>query len=127
MKNTNRIVGGLVLVLALVISGSAIGRGSATDVTIRIAPSVLQLDTVQGGEITVHADIPLSRVDTFSVELSGVPALYTKADARGNLVAKFDENEIEALVSPPEATLTLIGLTVDGEPFTGSGVVGVRD
>jgi len=127
MKNANMAIGCLLLLVATLVAGAASGGGRMTEVAIRIAPAVLQLDTVQGGEITVHAAIPLNSVDTSSITLSGVPALYTKSDARGNLVAKFDEGAIEALVSPPRATLILTGTTADGEEFTGSGVVGVRD
>jgi len=127
MKNTNMVFGCLLLLISILVSGAASGGGRTTEVVIRIAPSVLHMDKDQGGEVTVHAGIPLGEVDTSSITLSGIPALHTKADARGNLVAKFNEDEVKAAISPPEATLTLTGLTVDDNPLEGSARVVVRD
>jgi len=51
---------------------------------------------------------------------------WTKADCRGELVAKFDEAAVKAIVEPPSATLTLTGMTIDGDEFSGSDTVKVR-
>jgi hypothetical protein len=94
-------------------------------IIIQVAPHVIVIDS-DGTWITVHADIPYSSVDGSSVTLNGVPAALTKADLQGNLVAKFDQADIKAIVAPPEATLELTGLKTDGEEFAGSETVEVR-
>ena len=97
-----------------------------TEVEVLVSPQNILLDSVQSGSITVHVDIAYSLVNTGSVTLNGVPAKFTFADDRGDLVAKFSEEDIKAIVSPPEATLTLAGVTKAGEAFSGSDVVKVR-
>jgi hypothetical protein len=57
--------------------------------------------------------------------LNGVPVSWTKADSRGNLVGKFAESAIKAIVSPPGEVMTLTGSTKDGEAFSGSDSVKV--
>ena len=107
----------------------ASSRGSSAtrsaDIWIAVSPQTIVLGLDKGASVTVHTDIPLGVVDRTSIELSGVPSSYTKADSRGNLVAKFHQEEIEAIVSPPEATLVLTGMTEDGVPFSGSDTVRV--
>jgi hypothetical protein len=93
-------------------------------VPIDIAPSMLVLDS-PGTCVTVHAEIAYGDVDHDSLLMNGVSPSYTKADARGELVVKFEREDIQNIVSPPEATLTLTGLTVDGTPFTGSDTITV--
>ncbi|HUU84484.1 MAG TPA: hypothetical protein VM243_13370 [Phycisphaerae bacterium] len=94
-------------------------------VPIAIAPSTLILGRTQGGFVTVHAAIPYGQVDPGTLALDGVPVAWTKADNRGELVANFVETEVKAIVEPPDATLTLTGLTIDGQPFSGSDTVRV--
>jgi hypothetical protein len=77
--------------------------------------------------LTVHTDIALSAVDTGSIMINDIPVSWTKADARGQLVAKFDINVIKASVTAPEATFVLTGLTTSGVPFTGTDTVPVND
>ena len=96
-----------------------------TEIYIKVSPHVIVLESV-GTWITVHTDIAHSQVDTSSVALNGVPADLTKADLKGNLVAKFDQANIKAIVAPPEALLELTGLTTSGEAFSGSEVVEVK-
>ena len=110
-----------------VLFGEAFSGAENGEVYILVSPQTLLLSSTQGGWVTVHAAIPYNQVDTFSVELSGVPAGTTKADARGDLVAKFDEDAIKALVSPPSAVLALTGVTVDGEAIYGEDEVQVRE
>ncbi len=74
----------------------------------------------------MHADIPYSDVDGSTVTMNGISPAVVKADNRGDLVVKFDRPDVVAVVSPPEATLTLSGLTVTGEPFSGSSTVPVK-
>lgn len=108
-------------------AGSATPGAALTDLEIyvKVSPHVIVLASV-GEWITVHTNIPYSRVDGSSVALNGVPAALTKADLKGYLVAKFIQTDIKAIVAPPEALLELSGLTVDGDEFAGSEVVEVR-
>lgn len=96
-------------------------------VNIEIAPKAMLLNTTQGGEVTVHSEIAYSAVDHASLTLGGIAVSWTKSDSRGELVAKFDEGAVKAIVAPPAATLELAGFTAGGEYFTGSAVVAVRD
>ncbi|MBU0677594.1 MAG: hypothetical protein KJ626_05710 [Verrucomicrobia bacterium] len=94
--------------------------------TIQVSPQALVLDG-PGVWVTVHTDIPLSYVDGDTVELNGIAADSVYADAQGNLVAKFDQAVIEAIVEVPSATLVLTGLTDDGVPFVGADVIVVME
>ena len=128
MKRT--LVAALMLVLVGgVLAGTAFCAsallGGTIDVCVTVSPSTIVLGLDKGASVTVHTDIALSAVDGASVALSGVPAYLTKADCRGNLVAKFHQEEIEAIIAPPEATLVLTGITTDGAPFSGSDTVRV--
>jgi hypothetical protein len=76
--------------------------------------------------LTVHTDIALSAVDTSSLMLNGLAVSWTKADARGNLVAKFDIDEVKAMVAPGEAVFELTGVTTAGVSFSGTDSVPVR-
>jgi hypothetical protein len=98
---------------------------SAETISIKVSPNTITLGSV-GEWVTVHTDIALSLVDTSSISLNGVDVAWTKADAKGNLVAKFVLEDIKAIVEPPEATLSLLGSTKDGEEFTGSDTVAVH-
>ncbi len=89
-------------------------------VTIRIAPSVLILDKDQGGDITVHVEIPYTQVIRDSVFLSGTPARVIFPDNRGNLVAKFDEICVKEKIDSGYVTLELRGEATDGNTFCGS-------
>jgi hypothetical protein len=100
-------------------------RGDIVEVVIDVSPATLVLDS-PGTWVTVHAEIALSEVDGTTVTLDGVTPDVVKADNRGELVAKFDRASIVAIVSPPEATLTLNGLTVSGVPFAGTDTITVQ-
>ena len=116
----------IILALATGLSAqTALAGGAAEGVTIAVAPHTLLLSSIQGGEVTVHAEIAYGRVETASITLNGVAVKWTKSDARGELVAKFDEDEVKAIVTAPSADLTLRGMTVDGEPFEGTDTVRV--
>ncbi|MBU0717615.1 MAG: hypothetical protein KJ749_05140 [Planctomycetes bacterium] len=108
----------------------AISLGStetAIDIAITVSPKTIVLGCEKGDRITVHTDISLTEVDRESLTLNGVAPVLVKADNQGNLVAKFDQESIEALVAPPGATLTLTGATIDHVPFSGSDDVRVID
>ena len=97
---------------------------AAAVVQIKISPATL----VEGGSakwVTVNTDIPYGQVDRASLTLNGVPVAWTKADNRGELVAKFHQADIEATVEPPSATLTLAGSLIDGTSFASSDTIAV--
>jgi len=103
-----------------------LAREASTSVTIEIqvAPSTIVIKD-EGEWVTVHAVIPYSTVDAGTVLLDGITPVSTFADACGDLVAKFDHEVMCAFVDPPEATLTLTGMTTDGESFEGVDTVRV--
>jgi hypothetical protein len=98
--------------------------GETLEIPISVEPHTLQLGSV-GTWVTVHAQIPASIVVGMTVQLNGVEVVYTKADNRGELVAKFALDSIKSIVAPPDALLTLTGVCRDGTAFTGSAVVPV--
>jgi hypothetical protein len=123
-----RILGSVSSVFAIILLLSACASGaSASDfeITIKVTPNSIVLAS-EGTWVTVHTDIGLYLVDTASLALSGVPVAWTKADARGNLVAKFDQAEVKAIVAPREAALELTGYTNDGLSFSGFDTVAVK-
>ena len=95
-------------------------------INIKISPNTLAMDA-ETVWLTVHTDIALSAVDTTSIEIDGLAVSWTKADARGNLVAKFDINEVKSMVAPGEVVLTLTGVRNDGVAFMGSDAIVVKD
>ena len=94
-------------------------------VNIKISPNTIILES-DVAWVTVHTNIPLSRVDCSTLVLNDIPVAWTKADAKGNLVAKFHHSKVEEIVEPPQATLTLAGATKDGVLFSGSDTIAVR-
>ena len=98
----------VVSVLVSFAGPAAFPNGNPVD-GVSISPQTLLLSWEQSGSVTVHTNIPL--VGQPSVTLEGIPARVVFADSRGELVAKFSEAAVEAVVAPPEATLTLC---VDG-------------
>ena len=106
-------------------SASLDERAGVMLVAIEISPATLVIDSA-GTWVTVHAEIPLSEVEPLSVALAGIEPDVVKADNRGDLVAKFTRDSIVAIVSPPEATLELTGLTAEGTAFSGSDAITVQ-
>jgi hypothetical protein len=102
---------------------------SAGEISIRIAPSTLNLQS-HGKVVTVHTDVPYGQVDVHSVFLGGVAISSWKAYDRGYFVAKFrmdDVKTIDGLVINGLNTLQFLALTIDGEPLSGSAEVMVID
>lgn len=121
--------GRMPLVLALVLlslAAYAAAPPTVVSILLKLSPDALVIGG-PGEWVTAHTDIAFSAVDRGSVELSGVAAVSVFADNRGQLVAKFRRGDIEAIVSPPSATLTLTGLTVDGASFAGSDTIRVME
>jgi hypothetical protein len=108
-------------------SNNAEAQGTTLEIEITISPKTLSLGSVSGSStgVTVHADIPLSEVDTATLELEGLPLVYAKSDNHGDLVAKFDRDDVCAIVAPPSATLTLTGAKLDGTPIAGTDTISV--
>jgi hypothetical protein len=127
-KNMRQITGGfLVLVIAAgLVPLAAPVAGVVEDVPIAVAPHVILLGSDQGGWVTVHVELPYGDVVGETVELNGIPVDRTFADARGEFVGKFSEDDVKAIVSPPEAEMTITGVTVGGDAFSGSCTVRVR-
>ena len=120
-------VGIVVLLLGLIVLASPALSGGRSDdpLGVAVSPQTFILG-VEQGSVSVHTDLPLSQVDRDAgVTLNGVAAIRIGADARGCLVAKFDEEEIEAILSPPSEVMTLRGTRKDGTTFSGSDTVRV--
>ncbi len=103
---------------------------TAEEITIQVSPSTINL-AHQGVWVTVHADIPYKGVVTATLELNGVAVAWTKADAQGNLVAKFAVDDVKDIIDEPSADLTLTGVVETVEdvaiPFSGTDTVQVVD
>lgn len=113
-------IAAVVTILALAVLPAA-----AETVSIQVSPAVIVIGAPVEW-VTVHADIAYSSVDRDSIALNGLEVAWTKSDNCGNLVAKFVFTDVTAMVSAPSATLTLTGLTKDGEAFSGTETVPVR-
>jgi hypothetical protein len=118
----------LVCLLAGVWAGQVAANQQVSEPsTMAVAPNTLQLSKVQAN-VTVHTAIPYGAVDTATLEMNGLRPLAVGWDTCGDLVAKFSEGEVKALavVAPPEATLTMTGVLVNGEPLSLTGTVQVK-
>ena len=101
----------------------------AGEITIRIAPTTLNLES-DGKVVTVHTDVPYSSVDVFTVYLSGVTISSWKADDRGYFVAKFLMDEVktvDGLVINDYNTFQFVAMTTSDEPVWGEADVMVID
>ena len=121
------------LVISLVVAVAALAlvmqAGIAEDVqsvVVVVSPSTLVLGS-PGQDITMHAEIALSVVEASSVRLSGLAPNSVFADNRGELVAKFSRQAVEAIVAPPSAILELTGAKKDGGLFAGTDKLVVRN
>ena len=68
--------------LGLLLSVGPAPNALAFELTIEVAPNVLNLQS-SGYIVTVHTDIAYGQVDAHSVHLNGVPINSWKADNRG--------------------------------------------
>ena len=107
----------LSLVSVLVLFAS---NGWAFEIEIDVSPNVLNIAS-KGKVVTVHTDIGYSDVEVSSIYMNGIYIQSYKADDRGFFVAKFSMDEIKKLPLDIDEynTLTLVGLTKDGESFWG--------
>ncbi len=117
--------------VVLLVVGLFAGVVEAQDelcVDIVVSPSTLELQS-DSVWVTVHADIPCRVVVNGSVTLNGISAVYIKADACGNLVAKFwadDVKENVSNVAPGLAPMVLTGDSIWGR-FSGTDEIRVID
>ena len=103
------------------------GIAFALDIGIQVSPNVIVLRS-KTPALTVHTTIQAGTVATGTVTLNGTIApTSTFADDNGDLVARFNSDQVKGIASPPSVTLTLTGVTRDGEQFQGSQTVLVKD
>ena len=103
--------------------------GEEIDVAIDISPATLNIQSA-GTVVTVHTDISYYAVAFTTVYLNGVAIKSWKADDCGDFVAKFSMEEIktlDGLIIGDYNTLTLVGVTTDGDPFVGADDIKVID
>ena len=110
-----------------IVAATAAGD-AAIEITIRVAPNVLNLQN-QGEVVTVHTDLPYSSVAGTSVTLNGVAIDWWKADNQGQFVAKFVMSAIKSLPLKVGEynTLRIEGTRTDATAFWGSASVLVID
>ena len=97
----------------------------AETVQIQVAPATIVLKA-PCPHVTIHAEMPYSSVADNTVQINGLDADATFPDDCGNLVARIAFEKITALVEPPEAQITLTGMTEDGVQFEGMDTVRVK-
>ncbi len=117
----------LVLTLAVgllggyALSGPAVGDGDV----IVISPQTIAINS-KATCVTVHTNLPFDLGKDLAWDLDGIPSYLVKSDDCGYLVAKFDSALVKAAVSPPEATLTLVGADGETVVFEASDTVRVK-
>jgi len=119
---------GIAIVLLLGIGcGLVIANGASEGdgICITISPKTLVLSS-DVPCVTVHTNIAIGLVDRASLQLEGISPYLTKADSRGELVAKFRADSVKSVVDPGQVTLTLTGMLADGTAFTASDTITVR-
>ena len=120
-------IGMVVALLVVVVYGLVMANGASQGdgICITISPNTLVLDC-DSDCVTVHTNIPIGFVDCTSLSLEGIAPYLTKADSRGDLVAKFDADEVKAIVTPGQVTLTLTGILADATVFSASDTITVK-
>jgi hypothetical protein len=117
------------VVLGLILGLSAEARAD-TVINVKISPQTVNLQ-FQGEWVTVHTNIAYTLVLPDSVALDGFSADIEKYDDRGYLVAKFKvarlSEYLRGFLDAGSATLTLTGVTLGGDSFSGSDTVRVID
>ena len=121
----------IAICLALVLIAMHPSIGRAQGETIKVSPDVLVISS-SGTKVTIHSNIPAGTVNvsTLGLSIDGIGLLEpiaTFADARGQLVAKFDLGDVKSLVTVPSAELTLSGIYFDGGDFSASDVIVVKE
>jgi len=119
-----------ILIIALV-AAMAPALGTAGEITIKVIVTPTTLNLASGGSVvTAQTDIPYRDVEASSIYLNGVALDWWKVNNRGYFVAKFDMDDVkhvEGLNIDEYNTLTLVGVTKNGNTFMGSAEVMVTD
>ncbi len=134
MRKTTLSLFSILFLLAIMAAQPGADRAPTEEVVIQIqvSPSTIQLvwKTQSEPRITVHTEINLGLVNTkLLVTLGDIEASAIFADARGDLVAKFDYKEVRALLDGKGGTdveVTLTGTLDNDDTFTGSDWVRVK-
>ena len=119
----------IVLALGLLLAAPATAR-QYFDGTMLVSPNAFILDHM-GLTVSIHTEVKVSSVLRSSVVLHGVNGasitpLYITSDSRGNLVAKFESDDIKRIVEIPRTELSLSGFFNSGETFTLEASIAVR-
>lgn len=122
---------GLVFLAVALVAVVFVGQARAFEIEITVSPNVINIQS-EATVVTVHTDIAYGAVAGATVELNGIAIAWSKADARGNFVAKFVAEEVKDLVKDGQldlgtVTLTLTGETRLGVTFSGSDDVEIID
>ena len=113
------------LIVAVLVSFTASAFAADLEITIDVAPNVLNLQKTVDKCVTVHTDILYNEVNhEKSKVLLFVGNGFTEAyscfsDDRGYFVAKFWREAVGDLVSVGYNTFTLTGFNVYEVPFSG--------
>ncbi len=99
------------------------------DVMIKVSPNNLAISSM-GTKVTIHSNIPAGSVNVSTLELTvdgegPLKPSATFADDRGNLVAKFNMNDVKSLVSVGRVAFTMTGDYFAGGDFTATDVIRV--
>lgn len=114
-------LGGLLSGLITLLTGTIVAE-------IEVAPQTLNLQN-QGAVVTVHTDLPYSSVSSAEVWLEGQPIFFSKSDAQGYFVAKFEMEAIQGLDLDVGSwnELCMEGKMKNGDSFRGVDEVRVID
>ena len=118
----------ILLALGMLMAAPATARKYKSDDTMLVSPYVFFME-YQGVALTIHTEVPFSTVDRSSIELhcnGTIAPVSLKSDLRGNLVAKFDADDVRTIVAPPRAELSLTGLYTEGGSFTLTASIRVK-
>lgn len=115
----------LVLCVMLILALNSLVAAQTQTVEIQVAPAQI-VERAPCQWVTVHAEIAYSSVVDSSVQINGLAADAVFADDCGDLVAKIEFGKITAIVDPPEAEITLTGITTGDVAFAGSETVRVK-
>ncbi|MBT8397559.1 MAG: hypothetical protein KJN92_11355, partial [Gemmatimonadetes bacterium] len=106
MKKVTLSLFSLILFCGIMAAQPSGNQPTAEDLVIQVAPQTILLGrSAKVGNVwlTIHAEISYSQVLSVQLEGAGgdiIYPTYTKADNRGELVAKFDYDEVAEELGP---------------------------
>ena len=113
-------------VVFIAANGPVVGNeaNDADGISITVSPNVLVLGQDIGTRVTVHTNInsilPADALTLTSNAASGsVTAVATFLDSMGQLVVKFDKDEVEGIVTVGQVVLTL---NLDGDAMASDAI-----